>query len=212
VYWFGVCVRGFCWVLIVSFFGLIVLQLRIFFLVVVEDPVDESVLHGLVGTHKVIPIQIFHHLILRLTRHHTVHFDQIVPYAQNLTGLYLDVLRLTLGAPHGLVDHGPTAGQGQSFPLTTGRQDETGHTRGQTEIDGDDLALDVLHTIVNGQTGNDGSAGTVNVQVNGLVRIFIVEIEHHPDHLIGQFVVNLTAQKDDALPVQTVVNVDPVLF
>mmetsp|Transcript_41241 Transcript_41241/g.62515 ORF Transcript_41241/g.62515 Transcript_41241/m.62515 type:complete len:172 (-) Transcript_41241:205-720(-) len=88
--------------------------------------------------------------------------------------------------------------------------DEGSHGGGKAEVDGDNLALDVLHAIVNGKTGDNASSRTVDVQVDRLVLILAVQVEHHANDLVGELVVDLASDEDDALSVQTVVNVHPV--
>eukprot|EP00978_Attheya_sp_CCMP212_P048267 scaffold495256_cov71-Attheya_sp.AAC.1 len=108
------------------------------------------------------------------------------------------------------MDHDARGGQGQALPLGSRGHDEGRHTGRQPQIDGDDLALDVLHAVKDGQSRNDGASWTVDVEVNGLGGVLRVQVEHHADDLVGQLVVDLGPQKDDSLPVQTVVNVHPV--
>jgi hypothetical protein len=67
----------------------------------------------------------------------------------------------------------------------------------------------VLHAVVDGETGDDGSAGAVNVQVDGLGRVLAVKVQHDADHLVGELVIDFRAEEDDPLPVEAVVNVDP---
>ena len=108
------------------------------------------------------------------------------------------------------MDHDARRREGQSLALAARRQDETGHAGGETQIDGDDFGFDVLHGIVNGQSGNDGTAGAVDVQINGFGGVFGIEVEHDTNDLIGEFVVDFGSQENDAFAIETIVNVDPV--
>ena len=127
-----------------------------------------------------------------------------------MRGLDLDVLGLALGAAHGLVDHYPGGGEGEALALGAGGQDEGSHRGGEAEVDGHDLGLDVLHAVVDGQAGDDGTAGAVDVEVDGLVAVLGIEVEHDADDLVGQLVVDLGSDEDDALAVEAVVDVDPL--
>ena len=184
------------------------LELRI--VVNVNDLIDESVLDTLVGRHEIVPIEILHDLLLRVAGEHGVHLANIIPDAHDLSGLDLDILGLSLCTTHGLMDHDTRVGKSQTLTTRSSRQNKGGHTSGQTEVDGDDLRLDVLHGIVDGESGNDTSSRTVDVQVDGLGAILTVQIQHHSDDLVGEFVIDLGPQKDDTLPVEAVVNVDPI--
>ena len=68
----------------------------------------------------------------------------------------------------------------------------------------------MLHTVVDGQAGDDASAGGVDVEVDGFVGVFGVEVEHDANDLVGEFVVDFGAEEDDAFAVEAVVDVDPV--
>ena len=63
--------------------------------------------------------------------------------------------------------------------------------------------------VVNGQTGNDRAAWRVDIQVDWFRRVFAVQIKHDTNDLVGKFIVNLAAKKNDAFTVQAIVNVDP---
>jgi hypothetical protein len=185
------------------------LKLTILILTIFQNPINESVFHSLLGGKKVIPIQILHNLLHGPSGHHGVQFANIVPNSHNLRRLHFDIFRLSLGTSHGLMDHDAGRWQGETLALGSGGKDEGCHAGGKSQIDGDDFRFDVLHGIVNGQSGNDGAAGTIDVEINGFGGVFGIEVEHDPNDLIGKFVINFGTQKDDALAVQAIVNVDP---
>jgi len=68
----------------------------------------------------------------------------------------------------------------------------------------------VLHAVVDGESGDDGSAGGVDVEVDGFVGVFRVEVEHYADYLVGELVIDFGAEEDDAFAVEAVVDVYPV--
>jgi len=117
---------------------------------------------------------------------------------------------LAVRRTHGLVDHDARVGQGEALALVAAAEEEARHGGGEADVDGDDLGPDVVHRVVNRQPGDDRAAGAVDVEVDGLRRVLRVEVEHDADDLVGEFVVDLRTEEDDALAVESVVDVDPV--
>ena len=64
-----------------------------------------------------------------------------------------------------------------SMPLLPAGEEKTAHARGHTEAEGVDGRGDVLHGIVDGQTGTDAAPGRVDVQFDGTPRVLGFEKE-----------------------------------
>jgi hypothetical protein len=166
-----------------------------------EHAINKTIFQGGLSAHEIIPVQIFRNLICRLSGKHGVHLHQIVANAHDLGGLDLNILRLSPRPAHGLMDHDARAGESEALALGTGRQDEGGHGCGEAEVDGNDFAFDKLHCIEDGQAGDDRSSRAVDVEVDGFGAVFFVEVEHHADDLVGEFIIDLGAQEDDTLSI-----------
>lgn len=108
------------------------------------------------------------------------------------------------------MDHDARTGQRETFALAPRGEDEGCHGGGEAEVDGDDLAFDELHGVEDGEAGDDGSSGAVDVEVDGFGGVFFVEVEEDADDLIGEFVVDFGSEEDDAFSVETIVDVYPV--
>ena len=55
-----------------------------------------------------------------------------------------------------------------------------------------------------------GTAGTVDVEVDGLVAVLGIEVKHNADDLVGKLVIDFGTDEDDTLAVQAIVDVDPL--
>src|SRR6185437_4098560 len=75
-------------------------------------------------------------------------------------------------------------------------QQERTHAAGLTDAHGADIRLDELHGVVDRQAGGDRPAGTVDVEVDVLVRILRLQEQHLRHDQIGDLVIDLADQKD----------------
>ena len=55
------------------------------------------------------------------------------------------------------MEQDPAVGQGESFARRTAGEQHRAHGRRLTEGDGGDIGFDVLHGVVDGETGGDGA-------------------------------------------------------
>ena len=78
---------------------------------------------------------------------------------------------------------------------------------GLADAEGDDIVLDVLHGVVDGEAGGDGAAGRVDVELDVLLWVFAGEEEHLRDDQVGDVVVDRRAEEDDVVAQQTAVDV-----
>ncbi|MPN41196.1 hypothetical protein SDC9_188738 [bioreactor metagenome] len=61
--------------------------------------------------------------------------------------------------------------QSLALALRARGEKERAHGGGETDADGRNLALDVLHRIEDGQSRADGTAGRIDVEVNVLIGV-----------------------------------------
>ncbi len=164
------------------------------------------------GRHEVVAIGVFFDFFQGLAglRHHD--FVELPLNAQDFAGFNFNISGLTtaLCPAEGLVNHDPGVGESEAFALGSGSEEEGSHGGGQPDADRHHFRLDVLHRVEDGEASGDGTTGGVNVQVDRLARIFGIQIEHDRDDLVRDTVVDAATEEDDSLPVQAIVDVDPV--
>src|SRR5439155_20917171 len=102
------------------------------------------------------------------------------------------------------------AGVGQRVPLAprAGGEQDGGGGGGLAHADGDEVGLDVLHGVVDGEQGRELAPGRVDVEVDVLVRVLRLEVEELGHDQVGDRVVDGRAQEDDALLEQPGVDVE----
>src|SRR3712207_9442327 len=69
-----------------------------------------------------------------------------------------------------------------------------------------DVAVDELHRVVDGHAGADRAAGRVDVQVDVALGVLSRQQQHLGGQLVGDDVVDLGAEEDDALAEQALVD------
>ena len=116
---------------------------------------------------------------------------------KDLSGLDVDIRGLPLESSHGLMDQDSRMGKRIPFTLLSRSQKQRRHAGGLPEADGRDLRLDVLHGVVDRQSGRDDSSGRVDVEVDVLVRIFRFQKEELRNNQVGHVVIDGRPQKDD---------------
>eukprot|EP00966_Prymnesium_polylepis_P293197 6771983-Prymnesium_polylepis.1 len=124
---------------------------------------------------------------------------------------HLDVGGLTLDAPgRRLVDHRARVGQREPLALGATAQQEGAHRRREADVDRGHVRLDVAHRVEDGEARLHRAAGRVDVHRDLFVVVLGVEVEHDCDQLIGELIVDLRPEEEDALAVHAVVDVDPI--
>ena len=68
------------------------------------------------------------------------------------------------------------------LPLVPAREQERAHGRRHADADGGDIALDVLHGVVDGHAGGDAAAGAVDIELNVLIRVLGFQIQQLGNH------------------------------
>ena len=90
-------------------------------------------------------------------------------------------------------------GKRLALARSAGSQQKGSHTGCHAKTHRLNIAGNELHRVVNGQSCRHGTAGTVNVESNVLVGIFVGEIEELCNQDIGDFIVHVGSQKQDAV-------------
>lgn len=91
--------------------------------------------------------------------------------------------------------------------LGAGGQQEGAHGRSHAHADGRHVALDVLHSIVDGHAVRHGAAGAVDIKLNILIRVLGLQIQHLGHYQTGGGGVDLLAQENNPVIQQTGENV-----
>src|SRR5690606_8718718 len=98
-----------------------------------------------------------------------------------------------------LVDHDVGVGEGKTLSFGPGREEDRTHARGHAHAVGVHVTGDKLHRIINRQSGGDGPAGAVDVNVDVLVGILHLQVEHLGDDVVRERIADLLADEDDAI-------------
>jgi hypothetical protein len=85
------------------------------------------------------------------------------------------------------------------MPLVAGREQDGAHGGGHAEAGGGDEATHDVHRVEDRQAAGDHTARRVDVQHHLLVRILALEEEELGDDDVGDVVVDLGAEEDDAV-------------
>ncbi|MMZ65249.1 hypothetical protein D1872_276450 [compost metagenome] len=105
------------------------------------------------------------------------------------------------------MNHNFAVRQRVSFARRTGIQQESAHGSREAHANRGNVGLNVLHRIENGHTGCDGAARAINVKMDVFPRIFRVQKQHLGNNGVGDDVIHLGAQENDAVLQQSRVNV-----
>ena len=98
-------------------------------------------------------------------------------------------------------------GQGVALALGAGAQQELPHRRAQAHAHRGHVAADELHDVVDGHAGRDRAARRVDVQPDVLGRVLALQVEELGADHVGDLVVDVGAEGDDAVAQQPVVDV-----
>ena len=119
----------------------------------------------------------------------------------------LDIGGLPAGSAGGLMDHDLRVRQRQALPLGPAGQKHRRHARRQPNADRRDRALDVLHRIINGQTGGHAAPGTVDVEMDVLLRVLALQKEQLSDDGVRDPILHLRPQEDNTILEEPAVDV-----
>ena len=102
----------------------------------------------------------------------------------------VDVCGLPLKTAQGLVNHDAGMGQGIAFALGTAGQQQRTHGCGLPHAERGHVATDVLHGVIDGESGADHAPGLVDVEGDVFVRVLGFQKEKLGHDEAGHIVVH----------------------
>ena len=97
------------------------------------------------------------------------------------------------------MNHNLAVGQGKALPLGAGGKEEGPHGGRHPDTGGGYIALYKLHGVVDGHTGGDGAPWAVDIEIDILLRVLPLQIEHLGHHQAGGGIVHILAKDDNAV-------------
>src|SRR5699024_700325 len=169
------------------------------FLAVFDDLINQAVLQGFLGSHKVVALGVALYHVQRLARALREDSVQLILHAQDVVGVNADIRSLPLGAAAGLVDHNFAVGQGKALAFRARGQQKGAHAGGHPQANGGNITLDILHGIINSHTIGNHAARAVNIQRDVLLRILSFQVEQLCHNYSGGSAVYFFIEKDNAV-------------
>src|SRR5690348_15690268 len=175
-----------------------------------DDPVDQAVLDGLLRREEVVAVGVALDALQRLAR---VLGDELVQHAadtDDLAGVDVEVARLTLqalAADQRLVHVDGGARQREPLALRAGHKDDGAEARRTADADCGDARLHVLQLVGYGEARRHRSAWGVDVDLDLLLRVVRGQVHELGDHQVGHDIVDGPADQDDAVLQQSRVDV-----
>ena len=126
-----------------------------------------------------------------------------------LSGPQVETLQqaAALPADQRLMNQNFRVGQCKTLSLGAACQQEGTHGSCHAHADGGNIALDILHGIVDGHAGADRAAGAVDIQADVLIRVLPFQIQQLCHNKAGGGIVDILAQNDDAIVQKTGENI-----
>src|SRR4029077_18842557 len=180
-------------------------------LTVRDHLVDDAVLLGFFGRHVVVALHVLRDLVDGLVRVLGDDLLQAPLEADRLLGLDLDVGALALEAAGYLVDQDLGVRQRRPLSLRAGGEKQRAHRHRDPDTRRCDVRLDELDRVVDREPRVDGAARRVDVDVDVLVRVLGLEVDHLRDDEGRHVVVDWRAEEDDPLVEQARVDVEEAL-
>ena len=177
----------------------------------IDDPVHKPVGDGVLGREEAVALHVRVDTFDRLAGVLGVQLIDASAQRQNLLGVDLDIGRLPLVAPRGLVDQDPAGGQGEALARGSAAQEQRPHRHRDPVTDRRDVGADELHRVVDRQAVVDGATWRVDVQVDVLVGVVGLEVDQLRDDQVGGYLVDLAAEEHDAIVEQARVDVERAL-
>src|SRR5208283_3915608 len=118
-----------------------------------------------------------------------------------------DVCSLTLETAHWLVNQNPSVRQSIALALGPRGQQKCAHAGGLSHAYRLDIRSNVLHRVVNGQTGRYHSTRRIDVKVYVLVRLLALEEEQLSYYKICYVIIYCCSQKNYSLSEKSRINV-----
>ena len=171
-----------------------------------DDVVDETVFQGFRGGEPAVAVRIGLDAFDRLAGEFGVEPEHLLLDDGELLGLDGDVGRAAGHPAQRLVHQDAGVRQRVTLALGARRQQELAHRGGHAHRVGGDVAGRQHHGVVDRHAGADRSARGVDVEVDVLGGVFGGEQQNLRAQPIGDFVVHLRAQEDDALGEQALID------
>src|ERR1700676_3496882 len=161
---------------------------------------DHAVVLGLFGIHDEIPLDVFLDALNRLA---AVLSEQLVDHsthAQNLLGVQIDVrgLAAETGEPW-LMNKDARVGQSKALFRCATSKENGGDGGGLSDAGGNDVGLHELHGVIDSESGSDGAARRIDIELDIALGIFGLEEEHLCGSEVGDVIVDRRANEDDVL-------------
>ena len=161
--------------------------------------IHNAVFFRLLACHKIITIGVILYLIHVFTGVFNQYLIEGLLHTQNFLGLNFDVGGLPLESSHGLVNQDPGVGQCIAFVFGTGCEQKCTHAGCLSDTDRCDVRFDILHGVINGQSGGNQAAGRIHVKIDVLIRIFRLEKQQLGDEKVGNLIVDGGAKENDSV-------------
>ena len=173
----------------------------------IEYVVHKPVIFGFFRGEIVVSVRIAFDFLdapARVLGEDAVHF--ILDF-EDMFRLNFDVARLTLRTAEGLMDHDLAVGQSKALALCAAGQEEGAHACRHADADGGDVAMDVLHGVVDRHARRHAAAGAVDVQADVLVHVLGFEVDELGNDGVCHAVADLTRKEDDPVLEQSRIDV-----
>jgi len=176
-----------------------------------DHPIDQPVLHTLLGVEEAVAFHVVVQLLHGLPRVTRVDLLGAAAQLEHLAGVDLDIGGLALESRRGLVDQQARVGKRHPLALRPAGEDQRAGRHRDPEADRLHIGRHVLHRVVDGESGVQRAPGGVHVDRQILVGVLGREMQQLSDHHVCQLVVDLLADEDDPLIEQPRVDVKGAL-
>ncbi len=163
------------------------------------DFVDEAVFFGGFGGQEEVSIGVFGDIFDRFPGVVGEDIVEDFPVSEDFIGLDFDIADLSTDSTVRLVDHDAGIGEGESFTFGTSGEEDGGAAGGLPDTIGGDRAAEDLHDIVDGERGDDVTAGRIEVEVDVFLFVFALEVEQFHNDFVGVSGVDSALQENDSV-------------
>src|ERR1700710_635413 len=166
---------------------------------ILNDQIDKAELQRLLGGHEAVALELALDLLQRLPGMPDINLIQPLANPEDLPRLDLDIGRLALSTAGRLVNHDPRIGQGEPFAGRTGCQQQAAHRGRLPDTYGAHRRPDVLHGVVDRETGGHDAAWAIDIERNILGRVLALQEQQLGADQGAHLVEDLAGQEDDPL-------------
>ena len=166
-----------------------------------QHPVNQAVLHSLIGSQVAHPVGILAQLLRRTPGVGGEDFKHGLLVVQHFLGTDLDIRCLPLGAAAGLMQNDRGMGEGCPLPLGAGRENHRSGSHGLADADGVHRRLHIAEGVADGEgfgleadgiTRIPAGSRGVDIEVNGLLGVIELQIKKLSDDQLGDIDPHLT--------------------